>query len=214
MNRQELRHSVAAPTAGSGFTLMEMLVTLMLVSFATMLMFQMLGSYRVARERVQAQAGGIDRRALFQDWFRDSVHGLYAAPKLYFEGTPGGFSATTLNPLFGPEGSPTGIGWSLRANDQGETEIVYAEAGRERWQLPLQGQDDVRFTYFDAEWRQSDVWPPKLGKVKPEALPALIGLVRGSGDGASDGNGDSTTLVAVLGPLEPPVRLYGEEQLE
>jgi hypothetical protein len=58
------------------------------------------------------------------------------------------------------------------------------------------------------------VWPPKLGKVKPEALPALIGLVRGSGDGASDGNGDSTTLVAVLGPLEPPVRLYGEEQLE
>ena len=59
---------------------MEMLVTLVLISFATMLMFQMLGSYRVARERVQAQAGLIDRQALFQAWFRDSVHGLYAAP--------------------------------------------------------------------------------------------------------------------------------------
>ena len=38
---------------------MEMLVTLVLISFATMLMFQMLGSYRIARERVGAQAAGI-----------------------------------------------------------------------------------------------------------------------------------------------------------
>ena len=34
----------------------------MLVSFATMLMFQMLGSYRVARERVQAQPAGSTAR--------------------------------------------------------------------------------------------------------------------------------------------------------
>ena len=66
----------------TGFSLMEMLVTLMLVSFATMLMFQMLGSYRIARERVQGQSGLIDRQALFQDWFRDSVHGLFIAEGL------------------------------------------------------------------------------------------------------------------------------------
>ena len=92
----------------AGFTLMEMLVTLMLVSFATMLMFQMLGSYRIANDRVREQAGSIDRRALFQAWFRDSVQGLYAAPNLTFVGAPDRFSATTLNPLYAPAGRPQG----------------------------------------------------------------------------------------------------------
>lgn len=105
----------ACPARGAagrspGFTLMEMLVTLVLISFATMLMFQMLGSYRIASERVRGQAGHIDRQALFQSWFRDSVHGLYAAPNLHFIGDAAHFSATTLNPLYAPEGSPIAIG--------------------------------------------------------------------------------------------------------
>ena len=87
-----IRRIVQRRNALAGFTLMEMLVTLVLISFATMLMFQMLGSYRVARERVQAQAGLIDRQALFQSWFRDSVHGLYAAPKLHLDGSAEQFS--------------------------------------------------------------------------------------------------------------------------
>ena len=192
----------------SGFTLMEMLVTLVLISFATMLMFQMLGSYRIARERVQSQSGLIDRQALFQDWFRDSVHGLYAAPKLHFVGDPAQFSATTLNPLYAPEGSPTAIEWSLRADDSGAAEIVYAEDGREQWHLPLQGGGEVEFAYFDAEWRETDTWPPKLGKANPEALPAVVGLISRFEDG------DRPLLVAVVEPLEPPIRLYGGEELK
>ena len=191
-----------------GFTLMEMLVTLVLISFATMLMFQMLGSYRIANDRVRSQAGDIDRHALFQEWFRDSVHGLYAAPKLQFVGDPAQFSATTLNPLYAMEGSPTPVEWSLRADQDGAAEIVYSEAGIERWHLPLQGGGEVEFAYFDANWRETDAWPPKLGKVNREALPAVVGLVRRFSDG------DRPLLVAVLGPLEPPVRLYGEEQLK
>lgn len=191
-----------------GFTLMEMLVTLVLISFATMLMFQMLGSYRIANDRVRGQAGTIDRHALFQAWFRDSVHGLYAAPRLHFLGDPAQFSATTLNPLYAPEGSPTAIKWSLRSDENGAAEIVYTEDGRERWYLPLQGGGEVEFAYFDEEWREVDTWPPKLGKVNPEALPAVVGLVRRFEDG------DRPLLVAVLGPLEPPERLWGEEQLK
>lgn len=192
----------------SGFTLMEMLVTLVLISFATMLMFQMLGSYRVANDRVRSQAGRIDRQALFQAWFRDSVHGLYAAPKLQFVGDAAQFSATTLNPLYAPEGSPVAVRWALRENAEGAAEIVYSEDGRERWRLPLQGGGEVEFTYIDTAWRSTETWPPKLGKVNPEALPAVVGLVRRFEDG------DRPLLVAVLGPLEPPRRLYGEEELE
>ena len=83
----------ARPVGTAGFTLMEMLVTLVLISFATMLMFQMLGSYRVARERVQAQSGVIDRRALFQSWMQDSVRGLYITNGLTFAGDARGHGA-------------------------------------------------------------------------------------------------------------------------
>lgn len=189
-----------------GFTLMEMLVTLVLISFATMLMFQMLGSYRIARERVQAQAGLIDRQALFQAWFRESVHGLYTAPNLQFAGNREAFTGTTLNPLYALEGTPTPVGWALRKNADGAVEVAYSEEGRERWSLRLQGASGAHFVYLDENWRETDAWPPKLGLVKPEALPALVGLVR------EGGNGDSPQLAAVLGPLEPPKRLYGKEQ--
>lgn len=201
-----IRRIVQRRNAVAGFTLMEMLVTLVLISFATMLMFQMLGSYRVARERVQAQAGLIDRQALFQSWFRDSVHGLYAAPKLHLDGSAEQFSGTTLNPLYAQEGTPTQIAWSLRKTSDGGTEVVYAEAGKERWSLPLQGAAGAHFIYVDATSKQTDRWPPQLGLIDPEGLPALIGLVReGRGDGVSQ-------LAAVLGPLLPPKRLYGDEQ--
>ena len=208
MSARPTRVRAVSMGEASGFTLMEMLVTLVLISFATMLMFQMLGSYRVANDRVRGQAGNIDRHALFQEWFRDSVHGLYAAPKLYFAGDPAQFSATTLNPLYAPEGSPTPIKWSLRADENGAAEIVYTEADIEQWHLPLEGGGEVEFAYFDAGWRETDTWPPKLGKVNPEALPAVVGLIRRFEDG------DRPLLVAVLGPLEPPIRLYGGEELK
>jgi len=190
-----------------GFTLMEMLVTLMLVSLATMLMFQMLGSYRIARERVQAQAGGIDRRALFQGWFRDSVHGLYAAPDLRFVGDARGFTAVSLNPLYAPAGSPSGVAWRLREGEDGGTQVAYAEDGRERWVVPIEGAD-ARLAYLDEDGKESPVWPPARGLVKPEALPAMVVLWRRVGEV------DDPLVAAVLGPLEPPLRLYGDEEIE
>ena len=56
MSARSARLRARATAKGGGFTLMEMLVTLVLISFATMLMFQMLGSYRIANERVRGQA--------------------------------------------------------------------------------------------------------------------------------------------------------------
>ena len=201
MTAQRARGGVA------GFTLMEMLVTLMLVSLATMLMFQMLGSYRVANERIRVQAGVIDRQALFQDWFRDTVHGLYTTRGLVFTGEPGRFVTVTLNPLYAQEGVPTRIAWSLRIAGDGRQEIVYTESGREQWRLPLDGDGEARFAYLDEQGRESGTWPPKLGLVKPERLPAMVALMRGK-------LGKPPMLAAVLGPLEPPERFYSSEQMD
>lgn len=198
----------ANPAGTGGFTLMEMLVTLMLISMATMLMFQMLGSYRIANDRVREQAGVIDRSALFQAWFRESVQGLYAAPRLRFVGSPDRFSATTLNPLYAPAGRPTAIEWLLRDAQGGIPEVVYVEDGVERWSLLLKDTQAASFAYYAEDWRVTGEWPPRLGKIEEEALPALVGLVREGVDG------ERPMLAAVLGPLAPPIRLYGEEQYE
>ena len=192
----------------AGFSLMEMLVTLMLVSFATMLMFQMLGSYRIARERVQGQSGLIDRQALFQEWFRDSVHGLFIADGLQFSGERARFRGTTLNPMYAPEGSPTDVEWSII--EQGDrTVIVYAEDRKVRWQVPLARADVARFAYLDEAGRETDAWPPKQGLVDARpSLPAVVVLTR------TFRGREILQASSVLGPLKPPVRLYGEEELE
>ena len=190
----------------AGFTLMEMLVTLMLVSFTTMLMFQMLGSYRIARERVQVQSGAIDRKALFQSWFQDSVRGLYITNGLTFSGNADEFHGTTLNPLYGAPGAPTALAWRL--GREGEAHwIAYAEDGRERWRRPLMGAERVRFVYLDTAGKAHDVWPPKLGKDDAEpTLPAQVAFVR-------EGGGIRQTIVgAVRGPLRPVIRAIGQDQ--
>ena len=186
---------------------MELLVTLILVAFTTMLMFQMLGSYKIAHQRVQAQSGLIDRRALFQVWFRDSVNGLFAAKDLEFIGAATRFNGTTLNPLYASEGAPTVIEWRLLPAGS-KMVVVYLENGSERWRQSLEGGDDAHFVYVDVGDKLQDVWPPKLGKRTQGELPAMIMLVRGS-------QGQAQPLAAaVLGPLVPPVRVYGYEQLQ
>ena len=192
----------------AGFSLMEMLVTLMLVSFATMLMFQMLGSYRIARERVQGQSGLIDRQALFQDWFRDSVHGLFIAEGLQFTGERTRFRGTTLNPMYAPEGSPTQVQWTIE--EEGDrVSIAYVEDGRERWRVRLARADVASFAYIDEAGKQSPTWPPERGLTDARpTLPAVVVLSR------TLGGREVLQASAVLGPLKPPVRLYGDEELE
>ena len=189
-----------------GFTLMEMLVTLVLVSFTTMLMFQMLGSYRIARERVQAQSGVIDRKALFQSWLQDSVRGLYITNGLAFAGNVDEFHGTTLNPLFAEAGTPTRIAWRL-GRDGDVRWIAYVEDGRERWRRPLLGTEQARFSYIDLAGKAHGSWPPKLGEQGDQpTLPAQVAFVREVG-------GVKQTIVgAVRGPLQPVIRLIGEEE--
>ena len=189
-----------------GFTLMEMLVTLVLISLATMLMFQMLGSYRIARERAQAQSGQIDRQVLFAGWFRASVQGLFIDHGLTFEGSKESFEGTTLNPLYAPGATPTLVRWELREAASGP-EVVYIENGKERWLQPLSRARLARFAFLDEAGKRHEAWPPKLGK-QDALLPSVVLLLREGADGA-----EQADAAAVLGPLKPVPRLTGEEEI-
>ncbi|MGV8942523.1 type II secretion system protein [Thermomonas sp.] len=180
--------------ASAGFTLMETLVMLVLVSMAATMMFQMLNSYRIAQQRVAAQAGQMDRSSLFEAWLVDGVRGLRAEPAKPFIGSRSGFEGVTLNPLYGSGGAPSVIKWQLRAKADGG-QITYAEDGKDRWSMPLRDFEEARFVYFDREGKQHDQWPPAQGL--QESLPAGVGFVRGTGAG------ERVRLGSVLGPLIP-----------
>jgi len=184
---------------------MEMLVTLVLVSMTTMLMFQMLGSYRVARERVQSQSGRIDRQSLFDGWLRASVQGLFIDHGLTFVGSDTAFEGTTLNALYALEATPTLVRWVLESRE-GRVEVVYFEERRERWRYALADTVDARFAYVDEAGKQHDAWPPKLGK-QDVPLPSGVILLREDAAGTT-----RAVAAAVLGPLKPVPRLTGEEE--
>lgn len=189
----------------AGFTLMETLVMLVLVSFTVLLMFQMLGSYRIAQARVVAQGGNVDRQALFDAWFSDSVQGLRAMDAVPLQGSAGAFSGTSLNPLLASPGAPVTIGWRIVAGADGPT-LAYLESGTERWTLPLRDTDAARFVYLDGAGTVHDAWPPALGV--QQALPASIALVR---EGVA---GDRVVVASVHGPLDPqylPFELWEDE---
>ncbi|HEY4559822.1 MAG TPA: prepilin-type N-terminal cleavage/methylation domain-containing protein [Lysobacter sp.] len=173
-----------------GFTLMEVLVVLVIVSLTTAALFQMLGIYRIARERVSAQVAEVDRRTLVQEWFTDSIHGLLAIEGEPMRGRASGFSATTLNPLCGTPGAPASVQWTLESSAEG-WRLRYAEDGQARWSAPVQSREAPRFLYFAADGTPSSQWPPALGVQTP--LPASVALVR---DGRVE-------MASVLGPLEP-----------
>lgn len=177
-----------------GFTLLETLVTLMVMGLAAMLMFQMLDGYRIAQRRVAATAGEMDRAALFEAWLLETVHGLWPVADEPMRGRARAFEGVTLNPLYGSSGAPTRFAWAIEEDAEAAV-VVYAEEGEERWRLPMRGGEDARFLYFDASGKAHPEWPPAQGSHPP--LPAGIALARG-GEGATQ-----VRFAAVLGPRAP-----------
>lgn len=190
----------------AGMTLMEVLVTLVLISLATMLMFQTLGSYRIAKERVAAQSGTVDRRALFEAWFRESVRGLHATRRVAFKGSGREFEGLTLAPASGATGAGKALRWSLRERARGDWLIAYAEGGTPRWDLPFSDTRSASFAYLDEAGELHEVWPPALGL--QDALPAAVVLRRTAADGVER----TPVVAAVLGAREPVYRVSELEQ--
>jgi general secretion pathway protein J len=190
----------------SGLTLMEVLVTLVLISLATLLMFQTLGSYRIAKARVVAQSGTVDRKALLDAWFRESVHGLHATRRVAFKGDARAFEGLSLAPASGATGAGKPVRWSLQERARGEWRIAYAEDGQPHWDVPFADTRAASFAYLDETAKLHDAWPPRLGV--QEALPAAVVLRRTAGDGTQR----MPVVAAVRGARKPVDRVSELEQ--
>lgn len=174
----------------TGFTLLEMLVVVLLVSLLASLLMQgfvyMSGTYH-AVERRQARA---QQQELLEGWLRDSVHGIVNGvdgefgKDALFSGDASSFSGVSLSPLAGlHQGFPTKISWSIE-REGNQIFLRYGEApltgGVMNWHIIKAWPSTVSASWFyqhEGEWLES--FPRQTSVFKRDeknVLPRAIGL--------------------------------------
>jgi prepilin-type N-terminal cleavage/methylation domain-containing protein len=185
----------------AGFTLVEVLVTLVLLSIVGAIVFGSLGQVLDARARLRPYLDQAGETALVAAWFRQTVQALlpdYDTGRNRFSATESGFAGLTASPLIGPPGTPTSFAWALKY-DAGLNISVLEYSEMQSKTIPIARWPGKHggFSYFDQdhEWRQE--WPPpaglnqeagrsqlpqliRLGGVPREVLPMIIAAPRAS----------------------------------
>ena len=179
--------SARRPPRARGFTVMEMLAVLALVSLIGTLLVQGLGFFAARYDAVKRKHRAADSSALWQHWFATTVGGIVpvGVRARRFRGDASTFAGTTLQPLAGEGGVPTVVRWTAAV---GGSAVVYqeeglaaAEAGPIAWRLPLAEERGLSFQYADRQGGWHDAWPTRAAPL--EWTPALIRLVGGPAAG-------------------------------
>lgn len=182
-----------SPAAGRarGLTLVELLVTLLLVSLLGTLLVQSISFFAARYESVQRVARQAARADMQQRWFAASVRGLVpeGVPARRFEGGPAAFQGTTLAPLEAPSGLPVVVRWRIAAAANGNSAVGYAESGGPHRRVLARPQP-LAFQYADAARAWHERWPPEGAAearrsaradddVAEEWIPTQVRLVAG-----------------------------------
>lgn len=180
-----MRHRQTANRHHAGLTLVELLVTLVLVSMLGTLLVQSIAFFAAHYERVQRVARDSARTDLQQRWFASSVQGLVplGIPARRFAGGPAEFRGTTLLPLEAAAGLPVQVHWSIAAgqDDRGlpASVVGYAEDGGPKRRVLAQA-GPLAFQYADSAQTWHSRWPPITDQEpSPEWTPSQVRLMAG-----------------------------------
>lgn len=189
-----------------GFTLLEMLVVLIIVSMISGILFEALGQIYKLQSRFGVHLAETQQGAMYNDWYRQIVQGIqndYNLGKDTFKGSSNSFTGVTTSPLSLDYGTPTGITLSLEYNSQNETtDLLYLASDHKTRLSSWPGQHSTKFIYVDDKGERHDVWPPEFG-LWPQ-LPDMIML-------QYQKDGEQQFLVAApRGPKEakPPIQQF------
>ena len=156
-----------------GFSLMEMLVVLVLVSMISGLVVQTSTTLFGQYTKVKTHLEGLQSNLLPDSWLRASVASLVVSPDEthWFRGDAGYFEGFTLSPVTLEAGALTRVKWSLERNNQYiELKVVQNDDASilvNRWRA-----NSAKFQYYaDAESVLAE-WPGRLND--PAFLPAGI----------------------------------------
>jgi prepilin-type N-terminal cleavage/methylation domain-containing protein len=156
-----------------GFTLLEAMVTLVIIALVATLLMQSLVHVLGMRERVLHHERDARVVALHERWFRDTIAAAAAdhpGEVPAFRGDAGAMEFLSLDAL--RSGSAARVGWRLVDAERG-VQLVYAEGGAD-WRLASGGLEGAAFAYLDAAGRWHDAWP--LPEQPAEILPRAVRL--------------------------------------
>lgn len=173
-----------------GFTLLEILVVLVIVTLVSTLLLQGFSYSLNLREKVLRQLGRVQNNELVESWFRKSTASFVLREKrledpLFFKGSVNRISGDTLFSLDQPIGVLTTIEWILESDADGYVKLFYTSnylqrdskisqnKRQQRWQVAKWLAASANFTYLDKDrnWHQN--WPPNE---YPDELPTGIML--------------------------------------
>ena len=146
-----------------GFTLLEVLIVLVLLSLVVSLLAAGLSMTFSLRERLLEQQQQLRVQTLESHWFRSVCSSFTPEQKPggeHFSGTPLRIQGLALSPLLSAAGAPRRV--ELLLEQQGPVVVLQyrQDTGKlleiGRWQA-----DSGSFVFFDSEWKQQDRWPPR-----------------------------------------------------
>jgi prepilin-type N-terminal cleavage/methylation domain-containing protein len=168
----------------SGFTLVEVLITLILLAMVAAVVLGSLRQVIEARTRLRPYLDRSEETTLVASWFRQTIGALitdYDDGQHLFAGTAADISGLTTAPLIGPPGTPTAFRWSLKYDAAGEVTVLeYGERPSETIQIVRWVGHDGTFAYYGEDRKWHPTWPP-LDADQSESIAQLPRLVRLSG---------------------------------
>ncbi len=164
----------------SGLTLMEMLVTLVLVSLVGTLLIQGVGFFTARYDTVKRTHREEALAMLSQHWFLTTVRGLvpYGVEARRFDGDATSFAGITLQPLNAEPGMIAEARWAIVAEDAVSV-VTYQENDGEVWEVLILDAAEAVFEYADSTRQWHDRWP--FPGAAAEWIPSGIRLVSETG---------------------------------
>jgi prepilin-type N-terminal cleavage/methylation domain-containing protein len=178
-NRLKITQMSVTYSIITGFTLLEVLVVLVILTLLMTFLFQTLNHVATARVHILRQLNTFQQGAIQEFWFRHSTAGLIAdypdiEDNQAFKGTDRRFSGLTTAALHADAGVPTAFAWAI-VEEKGQNVLQY-QADSDTWSVlhwPGEGYG-VGFQYLDREGKWHDAWPPQQFGIEPPQLPEAI----------------------------------------
>jgi len=172
--------------AAPGFTLVEMLVVMVIVSLISGIVFFAFERVLDARERLAEFLDGTDAPNLIASWFRDDIDGIVPDAKGgndMFSGAARQLSGLSLAPLDGMDGVPTRVIWAITYNpNTGRTYLTYTAANANPITIASWPDDRGDFRYCGRDLACFASWPPPNAKVAQVPSLVMLDTVKGTED--------------------------------
>lgn len=153
--------SAAKFSSHRGFTLVEVMVVLSLVSLISVIVLQMMTILLKSYDQISRMEGQSALESMRNNWFRGSVNAMVASldQEFEFRGARKLVSGYTTSPLMGRQGMLTSISWEIR-EDATQSTLWYIEHSKRPLQISTWDNARAEFSYRGLKSGWVEAWPP------------------------------------------------------